>query len=224
MSAPLGRRVEEAFRDFIADPRYPCLAATGVAQRRDYDLHVYGRLGSADSSTSLGSHLGRFTEAAKSRAAGDSLTAFVAVFTGRPPAGERAFERRLWMTLQALHDREHPSTEWDPAVSADPDDSRFSFSFGGCALFVIGLHPNSSRLARRFRWPALVFNPHQQFERLRHGGHFASLRDRIRARDRALQGTINPNLADFGERSEANQYSGRDTSGAWRCPFHARKS
>jgi FPC/CPF motif-containing protein YcgG len=147
----------------------------------------------------------------------------VAVFTGRPPASERAFERLLWIQLQQLHERDL-APDWDPAVSSDPADPDFSFSFEGTALFVIGLHPGSSRLARRFAWPALVFNPHAQFERLRRDGVFELLRDRIRERDLALQGTLNPNLADFGERSEARQYSGRDTTDtAWQCPFHQRK-
>jgi FPC/CPF motif-containing protein YcgG len=151
------------------------------------------------------------------------MTAFVAVFTGRAPATEQAFERRLWTELQRLHDRDDQAAGWDPTVSADPNDPHFSFSFGGTALFVIGLHPNSSRLARRFHWPTLVFNPHAQFERLRREGRFDQLRDAIRERDIALQGTLNPVLADFGERSEAEQYSGRDTTnGAWRCPFRRR--
>ena len=109
---------------------------------------------------------------------------------------------------------------WDAAVSDDPEDPQFSFSHAGCALFVVGLHPNSSRMARRFRWPTLVFNPRAQFERLRSEGKFERLRGLVRDREIALQGTLNPNLADFGERSEARQYSGRATEADWKCPFH----
>jgi uncharacterized protein len=43
----------------------------------------------------------------------------------------------------------------------------------------------------------------------------------IRAAERALQGTLNPMLAEFGRRSEAAQYSGRKVDPGWRCPFHA---
>jgi uncharacterized protein len=69
-----------------------------------------------------------------------------------------------------------------------------------------------------------VFNPHAQFDRLRQQGHYTRLRDHIRERDAALQGTANPNVSDFGEASEARQYSGRDTTGdQWRCPFQRRK-
>ena len=93
--------------------------------------------------------------------------------------------------------------------SSDPADPHFSFSFGGQALYVIGMHAKSSREARRFRWPALVFNPHEQFERLRADGKWKHMQETIRHRDLVLQGTINPMLSDFGEHSEARQYSGR---------------
>jgi FPC/CPF motif-containing protein YcgG len=224
MTARQDHEIDGAFRKFIGDGPYPCLAARGLARRHDYDLHVYERLGRPAASKALAADLGVFARAARTRGVDDPFVAFVAVFRGPAPASERAFERRLWTELQRLHDGDDPAVGWDPAVSPDPDDARFSFSFGGCALFVIGMHPNSSRVARRFDWPALVFNPHAQFERLRRAGRFASLRDRIRARDVALQGTLNPNVADFGDGSAASQYSGRDaTQEPWRCPFHPRK-
>jgi FPC/CPF motif-containing protein YcgG len=86
------------------------------------------------------------------------------------------------------------------------------------------MHPASSRLSRRFHWPTLVFNPRAQFERLRAEGKFERLRALVRERDVALQGTLNPNLADFGERSEARQYSGRATEPGWQCPFHRKEA
>lgn len=217
----IDQRVDSAFRAFIGNTGFPCLAAKGAVRRRDYQLRVYGALGSVESSGALATDLADFTQRAP--AEGDHFTAFVAVFAGRAPASERTFERRLWMQLQRLHERDDLVAGWDPAVSADPEDPHFSFSFGGCALFVVGLHPRSSRLARRFHWPTLVFNPHAQFERLRREGRYDRLREQIRHRDIALQGSPNPNLADFGERSEARQYSGRENTAAdWRCPFHPR--
>jgi FPC/CPF motif-containing protein YcgG len=115
--------------------------------------------------------------------------------------------------------------EWDRSVSPDPRDSHFSFSFAGQAFYVIGLHANSSREARRFPWPTLVFNPHEQFERLRTDGKWKRMQQTIRERDTQLQGSINPMLSDFGERSEAPQYSGRAVGEDWqppigKCPFH----
>jgi FPC/CPF motif-containing protein YcgG len=223
MTAHLEARVRTAFNAHVGDTRYPCLAAKGLATRDDYDLHVYGGLGSASATLALTEDLAVFVRGTALDGM-TPLTAFVAVFSRRPSISEAEFERRLWIQLQRLHDGDESGAQWDPSVSDDPDDPRFSFSFAGSALFVIGLHPQSARIARRFAWPALVFNPHAQFERLRRDGHFDRLRDGIRARDVALQGAINPNLADFGERSEARQYSGRDHSReTWRCPFHPRK-
>ena len=216
----LAERVDDAFRDFVGAPRFPCLAAKGTVRQRGYRLGVYGAFGSADSAVALARDLAAFVRAPAP--AGARLTAFVAVFPGRTPASERAFERRLWAQLQHLHEYDDPAAGWDPRVSADPEEPSFAFSFAGRAFYVVGLHPRSSRLARRFRWCALVFNPHAQFERLRAEGHFARLRALIRAREVALQGSFNPSLADFGERSEARQYSGRATEAEWRCPFHPR--
>ena len=84
---------------------------------------------------------------------------------------------------------------------------------------MIGLHPNASRPARRFRYPTLVFNSHEQFERLRQDGRFEKMKQIIRARDEALAGSVNPMLADFGSGSEAAQYSGREVGPDWKCPF-----
>jgi uncharacterized protein len=215
------QRADAAFRAFVADPRFPCLAGKGVLRGDGFRLRVYGVLGSAPSAARLAHDLAQFVDELPADGAG--LHSFVAVFPREAPADEAAFERRLWAQVQRLHERDAPDAGWDPTVSAEPDDPHFSFSFGGRALFVVGVHPASSRLARRFRWPALVFNPHVQFERLREDGRFAPLRAAVREREIALQGTLNPNLADFGDRSEARQYSGREAPDDWRCPFHRRE-
>jgi FPC/CPF motif-containing protein YcgG len=213
-------RADAAFRAFVDDGGFPCLAGKGVVHADRYALAAYGELGSARSARRLARDLTEFLDAAP--AVGSPFRAFVAVHAGRGRATEEEFERRLWMTLQQLHDGDDPATGWDPIASADPDEPDFAFSLTGRALFVIGLHPGSSRLARRFRWPTLVFNPHEQFDRLRADGRFDRLRNAVREREIALQGSLNPNLADFGEQSEARQYSGRAVEPEWRCPFHHR--
>ena len=212
--------VDAAFRAFVSDPRFPCLGGASVVRRRTYRLHVYGALGTVRAATQHARDLHAFIH--DTPAGGRTPRAFVAVFPDCLPTSEHAFEHRLWAQLQLLNERDDPAARWDPTVSDDPDDPRFSFSFAGRAFFVVGLHHLSSRLARRFRWPTLVFNPHAQFERLRAEGRYARFQAVIRERDIALQGTTNPNLSDFGERSEARQYSGRATEPGWRCPFHRR--
>lgn len=211
--------VDAAFRAFVDDPQFPCLAGKGVVRASGYSSGTYGALGSHRSTRALAADLELFVrEAAQDEA---RLHAFVAVFPSKAYDDERSFEGDLWRQLQRLSDLDAHSA-WDPTTSDDPSDSGFAFSFAGRALFVVGLHPQSSRHARQFRWPALVFNPHRQFERLRENGSFERLRAAVREREIALQGSLNPNLADFGEQSEARQYSGRATEAGWACPFHRR--
>ena len=142
------------------------------------------------------------------------------IFQQEADLTEAAFEQSLWIKLQSLADKD----EWlgyplDARVSADSNDPHFSLSFGGEAFFVVGLHPNASRPARRFERPVLVFNLHAQFERLRAEGRYEKLRGAILARDVALAGDVNPMLARHGTMSEARQYSGRAVAEDWKCPF-----
>ena len=219
--ARLTARVNADFRAFVGDDAFPCLAGKGAVRRGDYTLGMYPALGSVEAATLLAVDLIRFTASIPADGAG--LRTFAAVFTDVAPRDELAFERALWRQLQRLHDAD-PVGDWDTTVSGDPADAEFSFSFGGRALFVVGLHPRSSRLARRFGWPTLMFNPRAQFDRLKAEGRFDRLRDLVRERDVALQGSTNPNLADFGLASEARQYSGRATEADWRCPFHRKQA
>ena len=211
--------VENEFRSFVEEPVFPCLAGKGLVRQRGYTLGVYGSLGSPAATESLATDLASF--AANTSLDGPAFVAFVAVFRGRAPATEELFEQALWEQLQALHNADK-SSAWDPAVSSNPEDPTFGFSFAQRAFFVVGLHPGSGRLARRFSRAALVFNPHAQFDRLRQEGRFERLRTAIRERDLALQQEPNPSLADFGARSEAQQYSGKAGQEDWRCPFHPR--
>ncbi|GHA79418.1 hypothetical protein GCM10007067_16160 [Lysobacter bugurensis] len=136
---------------------------------------------------------------------------------------EHRFESLLWAQLQRLHDLDvRRGTPWSEDVATDPDDPRFSLSLAGHPFFVIGLHPGASRIARRFDSPVLVFNSHRQFDRLRADGRYAKMQAATRARDIELQGSLNPNLADFGTAPETRQYSGRAVEPEWRCPFHVR--
>jgi FPC/CPF motif-containing protein YcgG len=121
-----------------------------------------------------------------------------------------------------LHELDRAHYDWDESVSRNPQDADFSFSFAETGFFIVGLHKASSRLARRFPWATLVFNTHAQFERLRWQNQFERMQQTVRARDLKLQGSLNPNLSDFGKQSEAKQYSGRAVEENWKCPFHAQ--
>jgi hypothetical protein len=146
---------------------------------------------------------------------------FVALFDRKGIENERDFERGLWAKLQSLHEADSHTYDWDSSVSRDPHSEDFSFSLGGEAFFIIGLNPHSRRKSRQYCRPALVFNMHRQFERLREQDKFEHLRDAIRTKDTQFCGSENAMLQDHGASSEALQYSGRKLSTSWQCPFNA---
>jgi hypothetical protein len=218
---PFARVANAAFRAFILDDRFSCLGAKSSIRRGSYRIGAYARLDDPDVTEGLARDLYAF--AAERAGIASEFTTFVAVFREREHATEKAFERALWSQLQRLHDLDAPRHAWDPRVSDDPNDPRFSFSVAGTAFFVVGMHPAASRAARRFAWPALVFNAHEQFEQLREDGRFNGLQRQIRSRELRLDGALNPNLDEYGAHSEARQYSGRATEPTWTCPFRPRR-
>ena len=209
--------VHDAFRALVLNERFSCIGGRAAVKRGAYRFALYERMGSPEAADGLARDLVRF--AGDPDITSEPLTAFVASFVEPVPPDEEGFERLLWSTLQQVNDRD--GAAWAGDCGADPDSPDFSFSFAGSGYFIVGLHAGSSRLARRFAWPTRVFNPHRQFERLRADGRYGRFQHTIRRRDLALQGTVNPMLRDFGEASEARQYSGRVVPDGWRCPFAA---
>lgn len=212
------------FRDFVAAPSFPCVGSKAALARDAIHAHEFARLGERSNDAPLLDALGAFAAMVDEADADDStIWSFVALFDGPQDTDELRFEAMLWSQLQRLHDLDvRRGVGWADDVSRDPADPDFSLSLAGHPFFVIGLHPGASRLARRFEWPALVFNSHRQFEQLRADGRYQKMQAATRQRDTALQGSINPNLADFGAAAEARQYSGREAEADWRCPFRFR--
>jgi uncharacterized protein len=203
------------FEDFIIGKDHPCLMAQTVFSMDKVDFHEYDNFGSRETAKAILADLKQYI-AAYDFESNDFLT-FLAAFKGKQDYSEEEFEETLWEQLQHLH--EVDDADWDEAVSPDPESKNFSFSLGGKAFYIVGLHPNSSRKARQAPYPAIAFNLHWQFEKLREMNTYHTVRDKIRERDIELQGDINPMLEDFGERSEARQYSGRKVGEEWKCPF-----
>lgn len=213
------------FLDFVGASSFPCVGSKAALARGAIEVREFAALGQRSNDAPILDALALFAGKVDATAADDStIHSFVAVFDGPRDTDERRFEAMLWSQLQRLHDLDvRRGTGWAPDVSRDPDDPRFSLSLAGHPFFVIGLHPGASRLARRFEWPAMVFNSHRQFEQLRADGRYRKMQAATRARDIALQGSINPNLADFGAAAETRQYSGRESGPGWTCPFSVRR-
>lgn len=211
-------RTVQQFHDFVENSEFPCVGAKSAVKRGQTSVWL-GRdfLGAGDDASLL-REIYRFIDWYGHEK--PMFATFVAVFDGPIGLTEERFEHALWDRLEALHRLDAVRYKWDGRVSKDPSSSQFAFSLKSEACFVVGLHDGASRAARRFERPTLVFNLHAQFERLREEGRYDPLQKAIRQRDAELDGSINPMLSDFGEASEARQYSGRRVGNAWSCPFH----
>ena len=204
--------------DFIVRNDHPCVMAQTLWKQKNVHTGTYGKLG-VDDPTQLYNDLKQWLETGFDGR--QQWRSFMALFPADSFDTESAFEAQLWQQLQNLHDID--DQYWDPTTSADPSNKDFSYSLLGNSFYVVGMHPQSSRMARRSPVPTLVFNLHAQFEQLRDLGLYSKVKKTIRKRDQALQGDINPMLRDFGQASEASQYSGRQVdSNSWKCPFHAK--
>ncbi|MBT9566806.1 MAG: YqcI/YcgG family protein [Thiobacillus sp.] len=207
------------FKAFVSAADFPCVGAKSALSRGQMRFLIEDNMAQGPRAETLYA-LQQFSR--EYEADSPLFQSIVVVFRENAVWSEATFESRLWAYLQRLHDADSARYSWDPQVGKDPESAQFSFSIGGRGYYVVGLHPGASRVARRFGHPALVFNLHDQFERLRDRGTYGSLRDAIMARDVALEGDGNPMLKQFGTVSEARQYSGRAVEDGWTCPFHAR--
>ncbi len=207
-------------RGFIAAPAFPCVGAKSAVSRDQLAVVVARDITSAWDDLRIYPLLLDFVDAYRDQPT--LFRSFAVIFEGPTGLDEASFEKHLWDRAQSLSDKDAWfGKPYDQRVSDNPHDTHFSLSFGGEAFFIVGLHPQASRPARRFSNPTMVFNLHDQFERLRAQGAYEKLRQSILDRDLVLAGTLNPMLARHGEASEARQYSGRAVDEAWQCPFRS---
>jgi FPC/CPF motif-containing protein YcgG len=204
-------------RSFVEAPAFPCVGAKAALRRHQLEIVVASDIRSSCCDLLITRRLQEF---AIRHDSDDSVFVSQAViFENAPSLSEDVFETHLWQRLTALHVIDRQDFHWDPKVDSDPSSPHFSLSIGGKGFFVVGLHPNASRAARRFTYPTMVFNMHAQFERLREDGRYEPMRRKTIERDIALEGTANPMLARHGEGPVAAQFSGRRVGSDWKCPF-----
>lgn len=212
-------RLRQAFEDFIRAKEFPCVGAKSALSRGTLRTLVGWSIESGWDDLRLHDEL--LDWSGEYRADPGLFRSLAIIFADPAHLDEAAFEQALWARLQSLADKDAwLGLPYDERVSPDPANPHFSLSFGGEAFFAVGLHPQASRPARRFERPVIVFNLHDQFERLRAEGKYDTIRETILERDEQLAGSINPMLARHGESSEAVQYSGRQVDEDWECPFH----
>jgi FPC/CPF motif-containing protein YcgG len=209
--------IKQEYLSYINDKDFACIGAKAALAKEQIQCFVADNMECPKDDADILNFLYRFID--DYRDSNELYYSAVVIFRDPCSVNHEQFDKLMWQRLQALSDFDSENYDYDLRVDADPSSPRFSFSLKEESLFIIGLHPSSSRAARRFNYPALVFNPHLQFEQLRQSGRYDKMKHVVRKRDIAFSGTINPMLKDFGEASEVYQYSGRRYDDKWQCPL-----
>lgn len=218
VSAAQPAALQHSLVAFVERREFPCVGAKSALAQGTLEIETAHSITSAQDDLRIHDALVRWS--AESSADIQGFRSFAVVFSEPRNLNERSFESALWDRLGSLIARDgRRGNEYDPKFSNDPNDAHFALSFGGKAYFAVGLHPQASRKARRMPYPTIIFNLHDQFERLREEQKYERMREVILARDEQLDGEANPMVARHGEVSEARQYSGRAVGDEWECPF-----
>ena len=211
----------DRFREFLQEKNFPCVAAKSASEKGTLKIFVADHLACPKDDRAILSFLYEFTEMFR-KSTGGFYSAAV-MFNSPQNITEEEFERMIWQRLEALHVLDSAKYTHDTRVNADPSSPEYSFSLMEEAFFIIGLHPQSSRPARQFECPVLVFNPHAQFDAMKKDQRYEKMKTIVRKRDLAFSGSVNPMLTDFGDVSEAYQYSGKNYLEDNKCPFILNK-
>jgi FPC/CPF motif-containing protein YcgG len=207
----------EEYQEFVANRAFPCIAAKAALAEEQIKTLVVEHLACPGDDLKILDFLYMFID--EYRQSQKLYHSAVVIFKQPRVIDETSFGDLMWQRLQSISDLDALRNRWDSRVSNDPTSPDFSYSVKEEAMYVIGLHEHSSRTSRQFRYPAFVFNPHQQFVKLRETGKYTPMKEVVRKRDLRLSGSVNPMLSDFGESSEALQYSGKRYEEFWKCPF-----
>jgi uncharacterized protein len=207
----------EEYKEYLLNKDFPCVAARAAVNRQQIKCLVVEHLACPKDDTAILEFLYNFVD--YYRASAELFHSAAVIFKGPEIVNEALFDTLLWQRLQSLANLDALHYGFDQRVNANPDSPDFSFSLKEEAFFIIGLHPGSSRLARQFRYPVLVFNPHAQFEQMRQKDQYGKMQNIVRKRDESYSGSVNPMLKDFGTASEVYQYSGRQYDQNWQCPL-----
>lgn len=212
--------ISTAYAHFLQSDNFPCVAAKAALQRNQVSTFIAGHMACPRDDRRILEFLYQFVD--DYRASEVTFHSAAVIFELPEDISEDCFEELMWQRLQSISDMDASNFPFDERVSLDPNSPDFSFSLKSEAFFIIGLHPASNRPGRRFTYPSLVFNPHAGFEQMRAQNQYEKMKNIVRKKDMALTGSINPMLDDFGNSSEAFQYSGKTYSSSWQCPLHIK--
>jgi uncharacterized protein len=209
------------YKTFLSRREYPCVAAKAAVQKQQVKIFVADHMACPKDDRAILNFLYSFVDEYRSSA--QFFHSVAIIFKSSDTNSEEAFETLLWQRLQSIADMDAQLYPYDKRVSSDITSKDFSFSIKEEAFYIIGLHPHSSRNARKFKYASMVFNPHQQFETLRTNHQYEKMKKIVRKLDTAFSGSVNPMLQDFGNSPEVVQYSGRKLDHNWQCPLKINK-
>lgn len=210
-------KIENAFHNFINRSEFPCIGAKASLAKDGLTCMVAGNMACPADDPQILKFL--YSSIDQFRSGDGKLYSAVIIFDSPRQMSETQFEQLMWMRLQNLATMDAKEYAYDQRVSPHPLSPDYSFSIKEEAYYIIGLHAGSSRPARRFTYPALVFNPHAQFELMKETTKYQSMQKAIRKKDITLAGSVNPMLTDHGQESEAKQYSGIHYTNNFECPL-----
>jgi FPC/CPF motif-containing protein YcgG len=209
----------QRLKAWIFSGRFACLGARAAARQGVLQIVLLGPIDRQDSALKAYEALRGFVSSGMLEA--HRFATLVVVFQGSVIPDELDWENAFWRLVQELHHHDAALFDWAADTSSDPESRQFQLSLCGHPFFLIGMHPQSSRISRRAPWPAVAFNSHRNFALLKAEGTFPGLQRRIQSKEILIQGSLNPNLAGFGDAAQSRQYSGRAVEQTWRCPFTA---
>ena len=205
------------YLDYIGNKEFPCVAAKAALGRDQIKCFVANNMMCPADDEIIINFIYDFID--QYRMSSELYHSAAVIFKGPLHLDEALFDKMLWQRLQAISNIDAQHYNYDERVNADPASSEFSFSLKKEAFFIIGLHPSNNRSTRQFKYPALVFNPHAQFQQLKETAKYTNLKNVVRKRDIAYSGSVNPMLEDFGNASEVYQYTGKIYDHTWECPL-----
>ncbi|GAC1381872.1 MAG: guanitoxin biosynthesis heme-dependent pre-guanitoxin N-hydroxylase GntA [Ginsengibacter sp.] len=207
----------QSYFEYLNNKSFPCVAAKAALSREQIKCFVASNLMCPADDMAILNFIYDFVDTY--RGSKELYHSAAVIFKGPVEINEDVFETLMWQRLQSLADLDMARYPYDNRVNKSPESKDFSFSLKQEAFFIIGLHPASARETRKFSHPALVFNPHSQFQKLKETSKYSHLQSVVRKRDIAFSGSINPMLEDFGNASEVFQYSGKIYDNKWKCPL-----
>lgn len=205
------------FHDHLKAKEFPCIAAHEASNKKTLRCFVAEHMACPMDDAQILHFIYDFVDDYVLSETGFHSAAII--FKAPHITEETTFDDLLWRRLQSISDMDAQRFNYDSRVAADISSPNFSFSLKEEAFYIVGLHPASSRKARQYKYPVLIFNPHSQFEKLRTENHYHKMQQIVRKRDEEFSGSVNPMLADFGNAPEVFQYSGRVYDPSWQCPL-----